>query len=119
MNRLHLLILISFVTAALVGCGTLHSVTKIDVAKTFVIGKGNHGPIQAKITNIGNSSVQIYLGALESSDNSATVIQPGQSIKLKVPSNTSASFKNIGDKEADIKILAKGDIKASMEYESN
>lgn len=101
----------------LFSCGTLHSTTYIDPEKSFVLGEGNHGSYSAKIKNAGAGDIEVIKSDLGGNQTSLGILKKGASAEYSVPKNTTVRFKNLSDKEGEIKIKLRGDTGLSMGYE--
>ncbi|MEO0042824.1 MAG: hypothetical protein RL329_2272 [Bacteroidota bacterium] len=97
----------------------LHSVTMIDTAKTFVLGEGQHGVYNATIKNIGIAAVEVFQKEAENAPTSIGVLQPDAEKSYRVGGTTTILFKNIGQRQAQIKIKLLGDKQLSMGYKNN
>jgi hypothetical protein len=103
--------------AILASCGSLHSVTTIEANKSFVLGQGRHGSYKAKVQNIGDHPVEVFV---QQPDNgpvvSLGVLKPREINNYPVKANTTVMLKNLGSSPATLKLDVKGDTDLSMGY---
>jgi hypothetical protein len=99
-------------------CNSLHSVTTIDPAKSFVLGQGKHGSYKARVQNVGEEPVEVFCQTSGSSAPfSLGILKPGQKAFYPVPSNSMVMLKNLGSGKAQMQLVVKGDTDLSMGYQ--
>jgi hypothetical protein len=95
------------------------STTEIEVAKSFVLGQGNHGSYNANIKNISKSDVEVFKSNADGTMVSLGILAPGDEQQYGVPKDTKIAFMNIGKSMAFIAIKLVGDTNLSMGYSDN
>jgi hypothetical protein len=104
--------------ALLASCGTLHSVTSIEANQSFVLGQGRHGSYKAKVLNVGNQPVEIFIQAKDcAAKTSIGILKPGEKSMYPVKANSTVMLKNLGPSTAQMKLDVKGDTDLSMGYQ--
>jgi hypothetical protein len=99
--------------------GKLTSTTQIEVAKSFVLGQGDHGSYNANIKNISKSNVEVFKSNADGTMVSLGILKPGNEQQYAVPKDTKVAFMNIGKSMAFIAIKLVGDTRLSMGYADN
>ena len=97
----------------------LHSVTQIDSSKTFVLGEGKHGNYNASVKNIGIAPIEVFKIVDGGAPVSLGVMQPDTEQTYSVQGTTAIWFKNLSQRQAQIKIKLVGDKALSMGYKNN
>ena len=98
---------------------SLTSTTYIEANQSFVLGEGKHGGYTAKITNKGNTDVEVF-GERENEERQTLgVLKPNEKGEYNVVKNTKVIFKNLGNETATIGIKLSGDTGLSMGYKPN
>ena len=123
------IILSAFIVLGLVGVfqafggsdlfDNLTSTTYIEANKSFVLGEGKHGGYFAKITNKGETDVEVFGKRENEERKSLGVLKPDDKGEYNVAKNTQVIFKNLGDKTATIGIKLSGETNLSMGYKPN
>ncbi|MFZ4785627.1 MAG: hypothetical protein ACOYLH_09120 [Flavobacteriales bacterium] len=112
------LIFILLSILALGSCGTLNSTTYIEPSRAFVLGEGTHGPLNAKVQNVGTDAVQVTLTTSEGAKVDLGVLNVNETKTYSIPSNCFVSFQNTSDSNTStIRIKAKGDVNVGMRYQ--
>ena len=106
-------------SCALFSCGSLTSTTYIDPSKSFVLGEGKHGKYNARVTNIGDSPVEVFLTPKNGAITSLGVLQKNEGQFYPVSNDATVRFSNLGNEKAVISIKATGDTQLSMGYKDN
>ena len=112
------LIAVVIIALTLNACQTLHSTTYIEPSKAFVLGEGKHGPLNAKVQNIGTDNIQVTLTNSSGEKVDLGTLNVNDTKTYTVPSNCSVAFQNTSNSNTStIKIKARGDINVSMGYQ--
>ncbi|MDQ2773009.1 MAG: hypothetical protein M3Y54_21195 [Bacteroidota bacterium] len=98
----------------LLALGDIHSVTFIKAGQQFVLGGQQRGAFRVKARNSGPVSVSVAErranGVLEERGR----LEPGQRAELAFAAGSAALVRNLGEREAKMDFVVKGDVSVSM-----
>jgi hypothetical protein len=95
---------------------SLTSNTTIEPKKQFVLGNNEHGSFKVKMKNVSNQPVEVYQAPLGGGRHSGSIVKPGQSITVKVQSNTALVVDNQSTETVSVALKVTGDTGLSMGY---
>lgn len=101
----------------MVSCNTLNSVTSIDPQQSFVLGKGIHGRYKAKVKNVGNHPIEVFVQPQNEMAFSLGLLKPGDKTTYSIKANSTVILTNKGSASAEVKLNVKGDTNLSMSYQ--
>lgn len=108
-------VLLIFVVAS---CA-LHSTTTIKANERFLLGNNQHGSFRVKLRNVSVNEVEIHRAPISGGRHSGQTIQPGETVRVRVESNTALVIINHAEKDASVQLTVNGDTGLSMGYKEN
>ncbi len=104
---------------ALSSCGifsSLQSNTSITPNNSFILGSNKHGKFSAKLTNVSKQPLEIELKPIDGNATLLKTVEPNETVKVNVPSNTAIIIKNNSNDTVSVDLNVKGDTGLSMTY---
>jgi hypothetical protein len=104
---------------AITSCGmfkTITSNTIIQPNDSFVLGDNAHGVFSVKFKNVSKNAVTVYRAPNSGGKHSFVIVQPNETIKVKVEPNTALVVENKSNDIASVDLLVKGDTGLNMGY---
>lgn len=98
---------------------SLHSTTYIKSKERFLLGDNTHGTFRVKLKNISENEIEIHRAPIGGGRHSGISVAPGQTVRVRVESNTSLVIMNNSEAEASVQLKVVGDTGLSMNYKSN
>ncbi len=95
---------------------TITSNTVIQPNDSFVLGDNVHGQFNVRLKNVSKNAITIYRAPNAGGKHSYVTVQPNETIKVKVESNTALVVENKSNDIASVDLLVKGDTGLSMGY---
>jgi uncharacterized protein YxeA len=95
---------------------TITSNTTIQPNDSFVLGDNVHGEFSVKFKNVSKNAVTVYRAPNEGGKHSFVTVQPNETVKVNVESNTALVVENKSHDVASVDLLVKGDTGLSMGY---
>lgn len=95
---------------------SLTSNTYIKANDSFVLGNNEHGRFVARLKNTSSGPVQVYRAPIGGGTHSLQIVQPNQSVTVRVERNTALVVENQTIAEASVALKVKGDTGLSMGY---
>lgn len=89
--------------------GSLSSNVSIKANESFVLGNNKHGIFKARIKNVSNHLVTIFMCPIEGGSYSPETILPNQWTTVKTERNTALVIENKSDDSASIDLHVNGD----------
>lgn len=118
MKKVILFSIISFAATACSVFSSLTSNTTIKPNERFVLGDNEHGKFTAKLTNVSNYPLEVYMAPIGGGTHSKKTIQPRESFTANVAGNTALIIENTSQEQANVEIRASGDLNLGMGYKS-
>ncbi len=108
-----------FCLASLLGaCSTLHSNTFSQPKDSFLLGNNAHGKFKVRLKNLSKNQVEVYRAPIDGGTHSREIVQPNQSITMKVERNTAFVIDNKTSDTASVLLKVQGDLGLSMNYKN-
>lgn len=98
--------------------GSLTSNTFIKSNDSFVLGNNEHGTFKAKLKNLSNHDLKIFMAPIAGGTHSAIIVKPNQSVTVKADRNTALIIENKSNETASVDLYVTGDTGLSMEYKN-
>ena len=95
---------------------SLTSTTYIKANDSFVLGDNEHGRFTAHLKNTSREPVKVYQAPIGGGTHSPEIVQPNQSVTVRVERNTALVIENPTTTEASVALKVKGDTGLSMGY---
>jgi hypothetical protein len=116
MKKLIAIVTIVIATTSCSMFKTLTSNTTIQPNDSFVLGDNIHEEFSVKFKNVSKNAVTVYRAPKEGGKHSFVIVQPNETIKVKVEPNTALVVENKSNEVAFIDLLVRGDTGLSMGY---
>ncbi len=110
------LMMAALAVVTLMASCSLTSNTTIEPKKQFVLGNNEHGSFKVKMKNVSSQPVEVYQAPLGGGRHSGRTVQPGQSVTVKVQSNTALIVSNQSTDTVSVALKVTGDAGLSMGY---
>ena len=98
----------------LLAFGPITSVTTIKVGQQFVLGGQQRGAFRVKARNSGLVPVSVAERRADGALTERGRLEPGQRAELAFASGSAALVRNLGEREAKMDFIVKGDVSVSM-----
>ncbi len=118
MKKIKYCVAIIFCVSLLWSC-SLHSTTYIKSKERFLLGDNTHGSFRVKLKNVSESEIEIHRAPIGGGRHSGLTVAPGQTVQVRVESNTALVISNNSEAEAAVQLKVVGDTGLSMNYKSN
>jgi hypothetical protein len=115
-KKLIAIVTIVFATTSCSMFKTVTSNTIIQPNDSFVLGDNIHGEFSVKLKNVSKNTVTVYHAPNAGGKHTFETVQPNQTVKVKVESNTALVVENKSNDVASVDLLVKGDTGLSMGY---
>lgn len=114
-----LIVIIAFIGSIFTaGCQTLRSGTTIKPQDSFVLGNNEHGKFTVNLKNTSKQTIEVYHAPINGGKHSSQMVEPNQSVKVKVDKNTALIFGNQSMDTVTIALKVNGDLGLSMGYKN-
>lgn len=115
MKKLYALVL----SVLLISSCSLKSTTLIKPNESFLLGNNEHGSFSVRLKNISTGDLILWKAPIDGGQHSPLNVEPNETVKVKVPSNTALRIENKNSMQAAVELLVKGDVGLSMDYKNN
>jgi hypothetical protein len=95
---------------------SIHSTTAIKSKEQFLLGNNPHRPFRVKLKNISGSEVEVHRAPIDGGRHSGQVVASGETIRVRVESNTALVISNNTAAEVSVQLTVRGDTGLSMGY---
>ncbi|OYU56290.1 MAG: hypothetical protein CFE25_03335 [Chitinophagaceae bacterium BSSC1] len=97
---------------------SLTSVTTIQPKQAFVLGNNEHGNFKVEAKNLSKQPLKLHFAPNDGGTHSSQIIQPNETVSLKVEKNTALVFANPSNDTINVSLHVKGDLGLSMGYQN-
>ena len=112
-------ITILFLALTLASCsvfGSLTSNTTIQPNDSFVLGNNKHGSFKAKLKNVSNHDLKVFMAPIEGGTHSPVMVKPNESLTVNAERDTALVIENKSPETASVDLYVTGDTGLSMGY---
>lgn len=95
---------------------SIHSTTTIKSKEQFLLGNNPHRSFRVKLKNISGSEIEVHRAPIDGGRHSGQVIASGETIRVRVESNTALVISNNTTDEVSVQLTVRGDTGLSMGY---
>lgn len=80
------------------------------------MGNNPHRSFRVKLRNISADEVEIHRAPIDGGRQSGQTVQPGETVRVRVESNTALVITNIAANKVEVELHVSGDTNLSMGY---
>ncbi|NOS56675.1 MAG: hypothetical protein HOP37_10530, partial [Cyclobacteriaceae bacterium] len=91
-------------TTLLMQSCALHSTTTIKSNERFLLGNNPHNSFRVKLKNVSDKEVEIHRAPIAGGRHSGQLVQPGESVRVRVEANTALVIINNSENEASVQL---------------